>query len=467
MIDLSQNIDSTKTFIINRSILNGRYDPEMVLYSKKTNTFIFEAVPLKKLLKKNPQYGANESGIERTNFEEPRYIRITDIDEFGLLNDSIGVTAQRVEEKYILNNNDILFARSGATVGKAYLHKSENVNYRCFFAGYMIRFVVDESKILPEYLFTYTQLNLYKDWVKAIQRAAGQPNINAEEYKSLLVALPPIKIQKEIVDKINNAYKLKQQKEAEAKKLLESIDKYLLNELGIVLPQKDYSIEKRVFTTQFSELTGGRFDAISNKSKELEESLLNGTFETIRMSKIVKKIKTGTTPHNSLNPYSESGIPFLRNSNLQKGELDLSDVKYINKELSNLLTFSSKGEIIVCIAGTVGESALNTSEIPLAINQNVSSITINDDLIDPIFLVNYLNTELNIQLVKRLCSIATILYLNNPNLLSLNIPIPPMEKQKEIANHILEIRTKANQLQEEAKAVLESAKQDVEKIILG
>jgi type I restriction enzyme S subunit len=126
---------------------------------------------------------------------------------------------------------------------------------------------------------------------------------------------------------------------------LTSIDTYLLNELGITLPGKDNSLQSRIFTTSFSEISGGRFDAVSNKSKELEDALLNGKYSTIKLLKLIKGIKTGTTPHNSLNPYINDGIPFLRNSNLQKGELDLSDIKFIKKDLANQLTYSKKNEI--------------------------------------------------------------------------------------------------------------------------
>jgi type I restriction enzyme S subunit len=186
-----------------RDLTGGRIDPEMDLYKKEVHKFKYETIELKKLIIKKPQYGATESGIARVDNLMPRYIRITDIDEGGGLTGDIGVTALNVEEKYVLNDNDILFARSGATVGKCYLHKSENVNYIAFFAGYMIRIVVDANRILPDFLFFYTQTEAYRRWVQAIQRAAGQPNINAEEYRSLPIPLPPITKQREIVQYIN------------------------------------------------------------------------------------------------------------------------------------------------------------------------------------------------------------------------------------------------------------------------
>ena len=192
--------ETKKTFFTRASKLSGgRFDPEFVAYQATIKSDKYPTAKLKQLLETFPQYGANESGIERTEGNQPRYIRITDIDELGRLDESdLGKTAATIEEKYILQNNDLLFARSGNTVGKCYLHKSDLVDYECFFAGYMIRFIIDKKQALPDFIFYWTQTKFYKDWVIAIRRAAGQPNINAEEYKSLPIPLPSLEIQEEI-----------------------------------------------------------------------------------------------------------------------------------------------------------------------------------------------------------------------------------------------------------------------------
>ncbi|MEH2412270.1 restriction endonuclease subunit S [Nostoc sp.] len=155
----------------------------------------------------------------------PRYIRITDIDITGNLIQGLGVTANNIEQKHILNNNDLLIARSGNTVGKSYLHKSDNVDYECFFAGYMIRFIIDTNKSLPDYIFYYLQSKPYKQWVKAVQRITGQPNINAEEYKSLAIPLPLLEKQTEIVEYIITIRHQVKQLQQEAKTDLERAKK--------------------------------------------------------------------------------------------------------------------------------------------------------------------------------------------------------------------------------------------------
>ena len=270
-----QHIDKNKIFIVKRSEIEGRLDPKMALYNQESHSTQYHKIQLKKLLLKAPQYGAGESGVTRKSYQEPRYIRITDIDSNGIVNSKeLGATANNIEDKYILNDGDILFARSGATVGKTYLHKTKP--YMCFYAGYLIRFVVNTSLILPEYLFAYTQLPIYKKWIAAIQRPSAQPNINAEEYQSLEIPLPNLDIQHYICNIIKNGYLTKQKKEAEAQKLLDSIDGYILNELGITMPKSDLNLKERIFFCNFKQATGGRLDPkINNQWQKLKSLQCN------------------------------------------------------------------------------------------------------------------------------------------------------------------------------------------------
>ncbi len=445
MSNSTSHIDQNRIFLVNRSELAERFDPDMVLYSRKTKSFLYEAVPLKALLKKQPQYGANESGIERITETEPRYIRITDINEYGLLNDTIGVTAERIESKYILNNNDILFARSGATVGKAYLHKSESVDYECFFAGYMIRFVIDEKKILPTYLFTYTQLSPYKDWVKAIQRAAGQPNINAEEYKSLSVPLPSIKVQAKIVEIIDEAYLHKKQKEAEAKALLESIDTYILKELGISLPEQNNSLHDRIFTTMFSEVVGVRFDPFyfkhfgrNTKSHLYEEVSLKSIASVVKGQSITKdKVIEGDYPvvaGGQSSPYSHN----------------------IYNQEPHAITVSASG----AYAGYVWlhTQKIFASDCSVIRSKNEKEVTTE-------FIYNVLKAKQ--AEIYRMQQGAGQPHVYSRDLEKLLIPLPSPAKQTEINKHIQKIKNQIDALQNKAYSILEEAKQAVEQMIIG
>jgi len=197
-----KNTIANRIFTTQRlDIVGWRFDPDMASYSKHTRTSKYSLSKLKQHMLAQPQYGANERGVERLDKEIPRYVRITDVSEFGELADGLGVAAEFSDSKYFLQNEDLLFARSGNTVGKTYLHfDAENEQY--LFAGYMIRFRLNPATLLPTFAFAYTMCRAYKEWCSAIQRATGQPNINAMEYKNLLLPIPPLEKQREIADRM-------------------------------------------------------------------------------------------------------------------------------------------------------------------------------------------------------------------------------------------------------------------------
>jgi len=165
-----------------------------------TNPRDWPTKPLGEVTIGNPQYGANASATKWID-GSPRYVRITDITADGRLLKS-GVVTLNLDDwaPYKLTPGDLLFARSGNTVGKTYLYQPQDG--LCAYAGYLIRFKADQNQVLPWYLFALTQTGYYKSWVEARKRVAGQPNINGKEYSSLQIPCPPIPLQEAFVEKI-------------------------------------------------------------------------------------------------------------------------------------------------------------------------------------------------------------------------------------------------------------------------
>lgn len=132
------------------------------------------------------EYGLNESA---TDYNGVRYLRITDITDDGELNnDKVSAQNKGKKNQEELEVGDILFARTGATVGKTLVYRKEFG--KCVFAGYLIRYRTNPNIILPQYLFYYTHSTKYYDWVRNNQAAAAQPNISAQKYNCLIIAFP-------------------------------------------------------------------------------------------------------------------------------------------------------------------------------------------------------------------------------------------------------------------------------------
>ena len=142
-------------------------------------------------------YGMNAPSKEFDGIN--KYIRITDIDEIThkFINKNIVSPNGILDNKYLVNKNDILFARTGASTGKTYIYDTNDGIL--YFAGFLIRANIPE-KYNSYFIFLNTLTQKYKNWVKIESTRSGQPGINAEQYKSYNVFVPCLEEQTKIAD---------------------------------------------------------------------------------------------------------------------------------------------------------------------------------------------------------------------------------------------------------------------------
>ncbi len=141
------------------------------------------------------KYGMNAAA---TTFDGiHKYVRITDIDDdtHTYIDDDPVSPSGALEEKYRVRDNDILFARTGASVGKSYLYRKSDGEL--FFAGFLIRVHVKEG-VDSEYVFLNTLTEEYDKWVLLESARSGQPGINAEQYRQYRFKLPSLRTQRKI-----------------------------------------------------------------------------------------------------------------------------------------------------------------------------------------------------------------------------------------------------------------------------
>ncbi len=151
-------------------------------------------------------YGINAAGVEY-NEGLPKYLRITDIDDSGLLKTESMVSVDSPDShKYLLENEDIVFARTGASVGKHYVH-NQNRYGSLVFAGFLIRFRLNKNILLPNFLKAYLSTSEYWNWVSIMSQRSGQPGINGKEYGILKVPIPTIHEQQKIASVLSAADK--------------------------------------------------------------------------------------------------------------------------------------------------------------------------------------------------------------------------------------------------------------------
>jgi type I restriction enzyme S subunit len=173
------------------------------------------------------QYGLNAAAKPYDG--ENKYIRITDIDEKSHQFSKADLTSPNgvLADEYLLKENDLLFARTGASTGKTYLYSLEDG--KVYFAGFLIRGNVKKSYD-PRYIFYQTQTDKYKTWVNIMSLRSGQPGINANEYAKYPFKCPSKPEQERIADAIETAdKKIKTERDYLAK--LQNIKRGLMHDL--------------------------------------------------------------------------------------------------------------------------------------------------------------------------------------------------------------------------------------------
>jgi type I restriction enzyme S subunit len=193
----------------------------------------------------NPNYGINAAAVEY-KLDLPTYLRITDIDEDGkFIKKNLSSVNDINSKNYYLEKGDIVFARTGASVGKTYLHIIENGDL--VFAGFLIRIKPNIEICKPKYLFYNTQTKVYKDWIISNSMRSGQPGINSNEIKTFQIPLPPLAEQEAIATALSDC-------DSWIDSIEEVLAKKRLIKLGamqeLLTPKEDWEVEKlgEVFT---------------------------------------------------------------------------------------------------------------------------------------------------------------------------------------------------------------------------
>jgi len=158
----------------------------------------WEVKRLKYLLQEPLQYGANEAA-ELDDPELPRFVRITDIDESGNLRDeTFRSLPEDIAKPFLLDEGDLLFARSGATVGKTFYYRKSWG--KAAYAGYLIRARFKKRIIYPDFINYITKSSLYAQWINSILIQATIQNVSAEKYASYVIPMPQLNEQQAIAE---------------------------------------------------------------------------------------------------------------------------------------------------------------------------------------------------------------------------------------------------------------------------
>lgn len=236
----------------------------------------WSTIKLEDCLLQAPDYGLNAPAVPYSD-KLPTYLRITDIADDGtfISENKMSVNAE-LNENNSLHDGDIVFARTGASVGKAYKYRTKDG--ALIFAGFLIRIRPNQQILRSEYIYQYLFTSSYKNWVQITSTRSGQPGINSKEYSSLLVPHTSPTEQQKIAD------------------CLSSLDKYIdatKRKLELLKEHKK-GLMQRLFPAKGKTTPELRFPEFQNDGEWVEVPF--GSIINVNSGKDYKHLDVGNIP---------------------------------------------------------------------------------------------------------------------------------------------------------------------------
>jgi type I restriction enzyme S subunit len=294
---------------------------------------------LKFLTSRPLKYGANET-TELEDRDLPRYIRITDIQSDGTLNnETFKSLPEKIAFEYLLNADDLLLARSGATVGKSFIF--DESWGKCCFAGYLVQARPDKSKVIAKYLYYFTNSSNYWAWISSINIQSTIQNVSGDKYANLSISIPSLPEQSSIATFLDRE--------------TASIDALIEKKERLIALLE----EKRAALISHAVTKGLDPDAKMKDSGVEWIGMVPEGWGLQKMKWISPQITVGIviTPSKY---YVDEGIPCLRSLNIKENRISSEELVYISEESNQLHKKSQifSGDLVSVRTGQTGTTAV-------------------------------------------------------------------------------------------------------------
>ncbi|MCX6302610.1 MAG: restriction endonuclease subunit S [Bacteroidia bacterium] len=467
---ISSVLDSQRVFILQKSKLDKRFDP--FYYSPLNQLEIIEKTKLSKRKLsdiaelRRGRFSQRPRNDERFYGGKYPFIQTGDIVkaantlgkiEYTQTLNELGLSVSKLFEE------EVLLITIAANIGDTAI-----LDYPACFPDSIVAIKSKDVKVNLRFLNVY--FKFLKKYLENLAPQAAQKNLTLEQLAPTPIVIPTIVNQNRIVNIFDNYIEQKRRLEVEAKKLLASIDSYILSELGIILPElSENTLKNRMFKRTLKDITNNRFDPFFHQEYFgiIFTSIYNSSFSVHPLKNAILNIVKGVEVGSSA--YVSEGIPFVRVADITDFSINVKDAeKKIRKskyeELKELYK-PQHGEILYSKDGTIGFCVIVEKEEEYILSSGILRIICHHK-IDNYYLNYLLSTNLYKRLADRVSIGTVIKHLTIENWLDIPIPVPPFERQKEIAKHITNVRQQALQLYDQTKQELYKATKEIENILL-
>ena len=334
-------------------------------------------------------------------------------------------------ETYRLQNGDILFNRTNSKelVGKCEVFKEKG---DWVFASYLVRVRIDESIALPDFVSIFLNTSSGRVQIDRVSRQIiGMANINAEEIRDLVIPIAPLDRQYALVAEIQTARKTRNQLLEEVDAILDSIDGYVLTELGIQVP----AIEEKKCFAVYTRRIVGRLDPKYNQPKLEVYKEPKSYFAPKRIKELSIDIRTG--------------LPIRQDFRSNDGKYPYYGANGI---IGYMDDYTHDGRyLVVGQDGYIGKHYVVEGKF-WASNHNWVA-TFREDV-----NLEYVKAFLDAWNYEYLITGGVIPKLTKEAFESISIPIPPFEIQEKIADEAVRRQSEAAKLRQQAAEGWEAAK---------
>jgi type I restriction enzyme, S subunit len=390
-------------------------------------------------------------------------------------------TLERIEitdkelEQFQVQEGDLFFCRSSLKPeGVAWTAYINEVAEPTVFECHLVRVQPNPLQAIPAYLSYYCKSSLARDYLMARASVTTMATIDQPAIESLPVILPPIEIQRSLVAEIEAARQTRKQKLEQADALFASTDTHFLEQLGIKLSVKPGFANAQCFGVKRRNV-GIRLDPFYSfpEHQVLEAALSSCLFRVLAIGdkRVVREIVEGRiTPKPEFYSEESEDPIFLRAQNIEKGYLNLSDAKRLNKDAfdAESKAILIDGDIVLTIDGALlGIAAVYRSgDEDCCISNHMVRIR-HGIKTDPEYLSWFLNSSAGQRQIKRGITGSAIPGIRTDAIERILVPIPPLDIQRSIVIEIEKRRADAQRLRQKAEAEWEAAKTRFERQLLG
>ncbi|MGD9116765.1 MAG: restriction endonuclease subunit S [Dehalococcoidia bacterium] len=423
---------------------------------------------------------SNETWNQQSIYDkEFPYIEIGEIDtSTGEIKNIIyyGLEDAPSRAKMVVKENDIIISTTRPDRGAISIIDKAKDNFIAS-TGFAILREIKSKNVNREYLFYILRTRLCLSQMRQRSGGGNYPAIVTEELKKIVIPIPHNTTQTYVVKTMKSAYEHKKQKDEEARKLLESINGFVLEHLGISLPEIN---DKSCFVVWSDDIKGRKINpqAYTAKPEAIRSAIEGSTYPIRRLSDIVTQNISGDWGEDPvLVKKTDDHVlcRVLRNTDfVNQYNLNFENVaeRLINKDKYQKIRLK-QGDILIEKSGgsptqPVGRVALVENEGEgYAFSNFVQLLRINDECI-PQYLFIFLKAVYALNYTEFLQNQTTgIKNLIMSEYLSIPIPIPPLHVQQQMADTIKSKMLKAEQLQKDAQEEVKKAKNEVENLLLG